>query len=248
MKVLGIIPARFASTRFPGKPLIDIGGKSMIRRVYEQALKCEGLEEVVVATDDERIKEHAVTFGAKVVMTSTKHPSGTDRCQEVVEKLDLAYDFIVNIQGDEPFVNPRQLDQLISILNPDEVQLATLAKRINDPGRLIDPNSVKVVFDNDYNAIYFSRHPIPFNRDETEIENWLAHTDYFKHIGIYAYRTDILKAVTKLSRSRLEISESLEQLRWLENGYKIKVGITELESPNIDSPEDLEKIDLQRFL
>lgn len=248
MKVVGIIPARYASTRFPGKPLIDIAGKTMIQRVYEQSMQCEGFEDIIIATDDQRISDHAQQFGANVIMTSEKHPSGTDRCREAIEKSGLECDFVINIQGDEPFVNPAQLDQLISILNPQEIQLATLAKKITDPGRLIDPNSVKVVFDKDDNAIYFSRHAIPFNRDEPEIENWLTHTAYYKHIGVYAYRLDILKAVTKLRRSRLEISESLEQLRWLENGYKIKVGITQLESPNIDSPDDLKNPDLRRFL
>ncbi len=242
LRVLGIIPARYASTRFPGKPLIDIAGKTMIQRVYEQAKKCLGFEKIIIATDDQRIKEEALRIGAEVLMTSADHPSGTDRCFEAFEKSDFNADFIINIQGDEPFVIPQQLDALIEILDPEKVELATLAKKITDPGRLIDSNSVKVVFDKNHNAIYFSRHPIPFNRDEPEISNWLAHNAYFKHIGIYAYRSDILKAICKLERSNLEISESLEQLRWIENGYKIKLAFTDLESPNIDSPADIEKL------
>ncbi len=242
MRVLGVIPARYASTRFPGKPLIDIGGKSMIQRVYEQAIKCSGFEKVIIATDDERIQKEAERINAEVIKTSSEHPSGTDRCFEAVVKSGFNGDYIINIQGDEPFINPVQLDQLIHSLDPDKVELATLAKKITNPNRLIDTNSVKVIFDkNDY-AIYFSRHPIPFNRDEADIINWLAQNDYYKHIGIYAYRRDILEKVTKLKRSSLEIAESLEQLRWIENGYRIKIAFTELESPNIDSPSDIEKL------
>lgn len=242
MRVLGIIPARYASTRFPGKPLIDIGSKSMIQRVYEQAIKCSGFEKVVIATDDLRIQQEGKRINTEVIMTSSDHPSGTDRCFEAAQKLGFDGDYIINIQGDEPFINPKQLDQLIDILDPEKVELATLVKKITDPNRLIDVNSVKVVFDKNEYAIYFSRHPIPFNRDETEISNWLAHREYYKHIGIYAYRNDILKKVCKLQPSSLEISESLEQLRWIENGYQIKLAFTDLESPNIDSPSDIEKL------
>lgn len=248
MKVIGIIPARYASTRFPGKPLIDIRGKSMIQRVYEQANKCKALNDVFVATDDSRIYNHVKAFGGKVLMTSADHPSGTDRCEEALIKSGLDCDFILNIQGDEPFINPKQLDELISILDLKSVELATLVKKIDNPGKLIDPNAVKVIFDKDHYAIYFSRHPIPYNRDVLEIENWLAMTDYYKHIGIYAYRRDVLTAITKLGRSNLEKSESLEQLRWLENAYKIKIALTEYESPNIDSPEDLNRLDPQKYI
>ncbi|MEQ8358565.1 MAG: 3-deoxy-manno-octulosonate cytidylyltransferase [Cytophagales bacterium] len=248
MRVIGIIPARYASTRYPGKPLIDIAGKTMIQRVYEQAKKCSGFEKVIIATDDQRIQNEALRIGAEVIMTSEDHPSGTDRCFEAYEKSGFNGDFIINIQGDEPFIDPGQLEALIDILDPQKVELATLAKKITDPGRLIDANSVKVVFDKNWDAIYFSRHPIPFNRDEPEISNWLSHNDYFKHIGIYAYRSDVLKAICKLERSNLEISESLEQLRWIENGFKIKLAFTDLESPNIDSPADLEKLKNQGLI
>ena len=241
MKVLGIIPARYASTRFPGKPLIDIRGKTMIQRVYEQVKKCKNLNEVIVATDDERIHSHVELFGGKVIMTSKKHPSGTDRCNEVLSTLSETYDFVINIQGDEPFVHPEQIDQLIDLLDRD-IELATLAKKIEQHHKLLDPNAVKVVIDHLGFAIYFSRAAIPFNRDTKKHEDWLLKTDYFKHIGIYAYRSDVLKKITSLPPSALETIESLEQLRWLENGYKIKVGITDLESPNIDSPEDLSNL------
>lgn len=241
MKVLGVIPARYDSSRFPGKPLVDIAGQSMIMRVYHQALKCEDFEDVIVATDDDRIYAHCEDQKAKVVMTSKDHPSGTDRCMEAMNKAGGNFDFLVNIQGDEPFVHPEQLSELINALNKD-VQLASLAKKIDEPEKLGDPNAVKVIIDKNSEAIYFSRNPIPYNRDEKELNNWLKKHDYFKHIGVYAYRTDILKEVTRLERSPLEIAESLEQLRWLENGYRIKMAITDKESPNVDSPEDLKKI------
>lgn len=248
IKVLGIIPARYSSSRFPGKPLVEIAGKTMIRRVYERAQKCLSFEDLIVATDDQRIFNEVQSFGGKVLMTSENHPSGTDRCKEALDKLGIDCDFIVNIQGDEPFIDPVQLEELINILDKNTVELATMAKKINDPKRLSDPNSVKVIFDKDYKAIYFSRHPIPFNRDEADVEKWLNTYTYYKHIGIYAYRRDVLSEITKLERSSLEISESLEQLRWLENGYKIKVAITDLESPNIDSPSDIDKLKTLGFI
>lgn len=244
MKVLGIIPSRYASSRFPGKPLIDINGKSMIQRVYEQASKTELLTDVVVATDDKRIEKEINHFGGEVMMTSDQHPSGTDRCQEVVEKLELSgvvYDVVINIQGDEPFIEPQQIDELISCFDKPNVQIATLVKNIDDLQELINPNINKVVINKRGEAIYFSRHPIPYfqNLDQNE---WLSKHNYFKHIGIYGYRSKILKEITRLNKSKLEIAESLEQLRWLENGYKINVQITEFESLSVDTPEDLSKI------
>ncbi len=247
MKVIGIIPSRYASSRFPGKPLVEIAGKTMIQRVYEQAIKSRKIHKIFIATDDQRIYDHVNTFTANVIMTSADHPSGTDRCEEAVEKSGESCDYVINIQGDEPFIDPSQLDELVEILDPKTVELATLVKKISDPGKLIDPNSVKVVFDKNHLAIYFSRHPIPYNRDETEISNWLANNDYYKHIGIYAYRRDVLKVITKLERSPLEIAESLEQLRWIENGYRIKVGLSDKESPNIDSPADIDRLDASLF-
>lgn len=245
MKILGIIPARYDSTRFPGKPLVDISGKSMIQRVYERALKCKELNRLIIATDDERIYKEATSFNAEVIMTSKNHPSGTDRCNEVAQNLDEVYDYIINIQGDEPFIFPQQISQLCGLLKP-QIEFATLAKKITDPKKLSDSNSVKVIFDNKNFAIYFSRHAIPFNRD-SKIDDWLNQHIYYKHIGIYAYKSELLEKVCQIPRSSLEISESLEQLRWLENGYKIKIGITEYESPNIDSPEDLKKLVVDKY-
>jgi len=243
MKVLAIIPARYASSRFPGKPLIDINGKSMIQRVYEQASKSDSLNKVVVATDDDRIKSAVEAFNGNVMMTSENHKSGTDRCNEVVESLRLknqSFNVIVNIQGDEPYINPEQINQVVSCFSSSEVEIATLAKRITLPEELFNNNINKVIFDKLNNAIYFSRHAIPFQQNEPK-ENWLNKVDYFKHIGIYAYRSETLEKITTLQRSKLEIAESLEQLRWLENGYKIRVMETEYESFAVDTLEDLSK-------
>ena len=239
MLILGIIPARYASTRFPAKPLANIGGKSMIQRVVEQARQATSLSRVVVATDDERIRAHVADFGGEVVMTSMHHQSGTDRCQEAVEQLGISADYIVNIQGDEPFIQPRQIDLLTSVLD-GTTELATLVKVISDPQTLLNPNSAKVVLGITGDALYFSRHPIPYVRGKPA-ETWSdAHT-YYQHIGLYAYRTDILAQLTQLPPSSLERAESLEQLRWLENGYRIRTVVTDLESHGIDTPEDLEK-------
>lgn len=241
MNIIGIIPARYASTRFPGKPLIDIGGKTMIQRVYEQAKKAQSLSDVVVATDDDRIVEHVRSFGGKVVMTSEKHQSGTDRCAEVVEKLDEQIDAVINIQGDEPFIFPEQIDLLASSFTIPNVELATLIKKINNTDDLVSDTVMKVVITKDSNAIYFSRNAIPYCRGKA-IDEWMnAHT-YYKHIGIYGYRTTTLKQITQLPPSALELTESLEQLRWIENGYSIHVKLTDKESVSIDKPEDLEKI------
>lgn len=240
-KIIGLIPARFASTRFPGKPLVDIKGKTMIQRVYEQAKKSKSLSDVIVATDDERISNAVAQFGGKACMTSADHPSGTDRCMEVVERMNLQADAVVNIQGDEPFIDPGQIDLLCSCFNDERTELATLIKKISSEEILFSPNSPKVITDISGFALYFSRHPIPYLRGVDENE-WLLRHTYFQHIGIYGYRLDILRKVTELKQSSLEKAESLEQLRWLENGFKIKTAITTFETIAIDTPQDLEKV------
>ena len=240
MKILGIIPARFASTRFPEKALVDIGGKSMVQRVYEQASKAASLSKVVIATDHPKIEAHVKSFNGNVVMTSEHHQSGTDRCMEVLQKESGQYDFIINIQGDEPFIQPQQIDLLASVLS-DDTELATLAKKITDEETLFNVNTPKLIWNEKQEAIYFSRQTIPFLRGIPK-EEWLNKQDFYKHIGIYAYRYDILEKITKLQLSSLEQAEALEQLRWLQNGYKIKVAITEMESIGIDTPADLTRI------
>jgi 3-deoxy-manno-octulosonate cytidylyltransferase (CMP-KDO synthetase) len=237
MNILGIIPARYASTRFPGKPLVDIAGKSMIQRVYEQSKKCVHLSEVIVATDDERIYKHVHDFGGSAIITSPHHQSGTDRCAEVALQ-HPQYDVVINIQGDEPFIDPEQISKLAFCFNDPNTQIATLVKKITSPEELFNTNSPKVLINKFSEAIYFSRSPLPHIRGR-EQENWLNHFSYFKHIGIYGYRADILQQITKLPVSSLEKAESPEQLRWIENGYKIKVAETELETFAIDTPEDL---------
>lgn len=240
-KIIGIIPARYASTRFPAKPLADINGKSMVQRVYEQARKARTLQQVVVATDDQRIYDHVKSFGGEVVMTHQEHQSGTDRCWEAYTLAGWEADYIINIQGDEPFIHPQQINTLANTLVDKEVQLATLIKVIDNQETLLNPNSPKVVINTRHEAIYFSRHPLPYLRGLHQ-RDWFGKHTYYKHIGIYAYRSDVLAEITKLKPSSLELAESLEQLRWLEHGYKIKVAVTEYESHGIDTPEDLEKI------
>ncbi|MFD2145912.1 3-deoxy-manno-octulosonate cytidylyltransferase [Mucilaginibacter antarcticus] len=240
MRILGIIPARYASSRFPGKPLVDIGGKSMIQRVYEQAKKCYDLTDVVVATDDDRIFEHVKAFGGMAVMTSGQHQSGTDRCAEVA-LAHFQYDVVINIQGDEPYINPLQISTLAGCFSSPEVQLATLVKRVKTEQELHNPNTPKVIVNTLSEAAYFSRSAIPHIRGE-EPENWLEFYHFFKHIGIYGYRADVLQQITKLPVSPLEKAESLEQLRWIENGYRIKVAETELETYAVDTPEDLDRL------
>lgn len=240
MKVLGIIPARYASTRFPGKPLIDIQGKSMIQRVYEQALKATSLNKVVVATDDERIAEAVSNFGGEIVMTGSTHQSGTDRCAEVSQHFP-DFDTVINIQGDEPFINPKQIDLLVSCFEEENVQLATLIKEIHTEEELFNNNIPKVVINSKQEAVYFSRHTIPYIRN-VEKDQWLNAHQFYKHIGIYGYTTATLYEITKLQPSSLEIAESLEQLRWIENGYTIQTRITAIETIAIDTPEDLNKI------
>ncbi|MDB5007375.1 MAG: kpsU [Mucilaginibacter sp.] len=237
MNILGIIPARFASTRFPGKPLVDIAGKSMIQRVYEQAKKCVHLSEVIVATDDTRIYDHVLKFGGEVIMTSPDHQSGTDRCAEVALQ-HPQYNVIINIQGDEPYIDPEQIGKLATCFNNADTQIATLIKKVQNEQELFNINSPKVVINKLSEAVYFSRSPLPHIRGQ-EQQKWLNYYTYFKHIGIYGYRADILQQITKLPVSSLEKAESLEQLRWIENGYRIKVAETELETYAIDTPEDL---------
>ncbi len=244
MNILGIIPARFASTRFPGKPLVDIAGKSMIQRVYEQAKKCIHITEVIVATDDARIYDHVIAFGGVAVMTSTDHQSGTDRCAEVALQ-HPQYNVIINIQGDEPYIDPEQISKLATCFNNHDTQIATLVKKVQNEQELFNVNSPKVVINNLSEAVYFSRSPLPHIRGQ-EQQSWLQHFTYFKHIGIYGYRADVLQEVTKLPISSLEKAESLEQLRWIENGYRIKVAETELETYAIDTPEDLKKLSFEK--
>lgn len=239
MKILGIIPARYASTRFPGKALVDINGKPMIQRVYEQALKSNTLSKVIVATDHDEIKKAVSSFG-HVCMTNPSHQSGTDRCAEVLSYEKETFDFVINIQGDEPFIKPEQIDLLAGILSRN-TELATLIKEIKENETLFNPNTPKVVVNNNSEALYFSRSTIPYFRTE-EKEKWISSHKFYKHIGIYAYRTDILQKITQLPIGLLEQAESLEQLRWLENGYKIKTAITDQDSYGIDTPEDLERL------
>ena len=241
MKVIGIIPARYASTRFPGKPLADIKGKTMIRRVYEQSRLSKVLDELVVATDDDRIMNEVKNFGGKGIMTGIHHKSGTDRCFEALETLGNKWDVVVNIQGDEPFIDPVQIDEVVKGFSNKEVQISTLVRKIEEPRELQQPSIVKVIKNKQGEAIYFSRSPMPFFREDGG-KPWTQKFDYMKHIGIYAYRADVLKELVNLPPSPLELAESLEQLRWLENGYKINIEVTHKESMAIDTPEDLEKI------
>ncbi len=241
--ILGLIPARFGSTRFPGKPLANIGGKPMIQRVYEQTK--QQLTHVYVATDDARIEEAVKKFGGRVVMTSTHHQSGTDRCAEALDTIEkqenIKFHAVINIQGDEPFINPAQIEAVTHCFSSPETQLATLVKAIDKTEDLFNPNKPKVVIGSGQQALYFSRSPIPYFRGTPE-EHWIEKHKYYNHIGLYGYRSDVLRAITKLEQSPLELAESLEQLRWLENGYHIQVKETLSESISIDTPEDLENL------
>ncbi|MBI5541671.1 MAG: 3-deoxy-manno-octulosonate cytidylyltransferase [Bacteroidia bacterium] len=245
MKILGLIPARYASTRFPGKPLVDINGKTMIMRVYEQSAKI--FEFVYIATDDSRIYDHVINCGGKAVMTLSSHQSGTDRCAEALdlisEQLNCSFDIVVNIQGDEPFINPLQLELLVSCFEDDKAQIATLVKVITNNNEVFDSNKPKVILDKKGKAIYFSRSPIPYLRNVSQ-NDWVTKNEFYKHIGLYAYRANILHEIIKLPVSKLEKAESLEQLRWIENGYKINTKITEIETLSVDTPEDLKNISL----
>lgn len=239
MRVVGIIPARYASTRLPGKPLEMIGGVSLIMRVLSQVKKAKGISEVIVATDDERIYKHISEQGGKALMTSSSHETGTERCFEAYQKLENHFDFIINIQGDEPFVQPEQLEALIESF-VDSTEVATMYKKIESLDELLDPNIPKLVLNELNRAIYFSRSAIPFIR-ETPIEKWLEKEKFYKHIGIYAYRSDILATIVKLKPSKVEMMEQLEQLRWLSNGINIQTIETNIESISVDTYADLEK-------
>ncbi|MCD4772654.1 MAG: 3-deoxy-manno-octulosonate cytidylyltransferase [Bacteroidales bacterium] len=246
MNILGIIPARYASTRFPGKPLAMIGKRSMIQRVYEQVKKADVLLDVIVATDDKRIENHVKDFGGKVMMTSADHENGTDRCNEVVKNIqeknpEKKWDVVVNIQGDEPFIDPSQIKIVTSCFSNKNAQIATLAKIISTKEELFNTNIVKIIIGKNNKAIFFSRQAIPFIRNSGK-DNWLIKHEFYKHIGIYAYRTDVLSKITQLKKSSLEIAESLEQLRWLDNAYEIDVRLTNIESVGVDSPDDLKNI------
>ena len=245
MKFTAVIPARYASTRFPGKPLAMLGGKTVIQRVYEQAASV--LSDVYVATDDERILSAVEAFGGRAVMTRTDHKSGTDRIEEAVEKIEKQGmdkegqgDVIINIQGDEPFVQPSQIKTLMALFDDPETQIGTLGKRFESMEAVQNPNSPKIVTDHRGFALYFSRSVIPFIRG-IEVEDWLSHYPFLKHLGVYAYRREVLAEVTKLPQGVLEKAESLEQLRWLENGYRIRVGMTDVETVGIDTPADLDR-------
>lgn len=239
MKIIGIVPSRYASTRFPAKSLAVIRGKSMIQRVYEQAQQSSALNDVIVATDHQDIYDHVKKFGGTVYMTKPDHASGTDRCHEALMHQKKKYDYVINIQGDEPFIQPQQIDLLAGRLD-GITEIATLIKALETEEQLFNPNVVKVVCNKVMEALYFSRSPIPHIRNTPE-KDWLSKHKFYKHIGMYAYRTDVLERLHRLSISSLEKAESLEQLRWLENGFKISVAETATETIGIDTPEDLER-------
>ena len=248
MKIIGIIPARYASKRFPGKPLDDIKGKSMVQRVYEQACKCTALTEVVVATDHEKIANHVKSFG-NVVMTSADHISGTDRCREAISLINKGQyagkDVVINIQGDEPFIHPQQIELLAGIFADEQKNIGSLYKIIENPEELFDENIVKVIVDKNNRGIYFSRFPIPFFRDMPKSQ-WSNHATYYQHVGMYGYRISTLETIGNLRQGMLEKAESLEQLRWIENGIDIYMEETEMQHLAVDTPDDLIKI-LENF-
>lgn len=238
--ILGVIPARYASSRFPGKPLVEIKGKSMLQRVYEQTKLSNLLGYVVIATDDKRIEEHAKSFGAKVVMTHPNHPSGTDRCFEAYQLVNKKFDYVINIQGDEPFLHPDQINSLAEVCN-GSTEIATQMIKCTNHEVLFDTGEVKIILNTNNEALYFSRSVIPFIKNVDQKE-WHNHFDYYRHVGMYAYKVDVLERITKLPVSNLEKAESLEQLRWLENGFKIKCAVTNYDSHCIDTPEDIDKV------
>ena len=238
MKFIGIIPARYASSRFPGKPLAMLGGKMVIERVVEQVSSI--LDNVYVATDDQRIYDAVTGFGGRAIMTRTDHQSGTDRIREAYEKIGENFDVIINIQGDEPFIQRSQIKTVMDCFNDENTQIATLGKLFTTMEAVRNPNSPKIVIDNNGYAMYFSRSVIPFVRNVDEKE-WINKYPFMKHIGLYAYRSNVLKEITELPQSSLELAERLEQLRWLQNGYKIKVGTTDVETVGIDTPDDLKR-------
>ncbi len=249
MKILGIIPARWASSRFPGKPLVKIGSKTMIERVYLQSSK--SLDYVVVATDDKRIFDEVKRFNGQVVMTSENHQSGTDRCMEALEIFEKErgekFDVVINIQGDEPFIQPQQIKDIADSFTDESTEISTLIKKITEPEIVFDPSCPKVIMNTRGEAIYFSRSTIPYIQN-TDKKDWFDKFTYYEHLGLYGYRADILRRITQLEPSSLEIAESLEQNRWLENGFKIRVLETEHENISIDTQEDLDKILKQGFV
>lgn len=238
MKILAVIPSRYASTRFPGKPLKQIGGKSMVQRVYEQVSKATRVDKVIVATDDIRIYDHILSFNGDVLMTDEKHQNGTERCAEVSETVYDDFDVVLNIQGDEPFILPEQIDQLAACFEDETTDIATLIKQTDSTEQLFSPNTAKVIFNTDEKAQYFSRQPIPHLRGVAQ-EEWAAKKVHYLHVGIYGYRKDVLRDIIKLPASNLEKLEMLEQLRWLENGYNISVSQTDYQSISVDTPTDL---------
>jgi 3-deoxy-manno-octulosonate cytidylyltransferase (CMP-KDO synthetase) len=245
MSIIGIIPARYASTRFPGKPLAFINGKSIIQRVFEQCKSADVLDKVVVATDDQRIWDHVMDFGGEAIMTGREHQNGTSRCVEAILKIEKeagsSFEVVINIQGDEPFIQPEQIQKVSAIFNNQDARIGTLAKKISTDEELFNPNVVKLVTDKNNKALYFSRNPIPFVRDVHE-SNWLSHAGFYKHIGIYGYQKNSLIEIAKIEPTALELAEKLEQLRWMENGYQISVEYTDYDSIGIDTPEDLLKL------
>lgn len=244
MKILAIIPARYASSRFPGKPLALVNGKPMIQRVYEQASKA--FEYVCVATDDERIYDAVAGFSGKAVMTSEKHNSGTDRCFEALQNYSresgMTFDIVINVQGDEPYIQPQQLKLLEECFSDTSTDIATLVKRVRDKEEFLNPNAPKVIVDSNCNALYFSRAAIPYPRDKEITQEYVANTKLYRHIGLYGYRSSVLEKICAMEQSFLEATEKLEQLRWLENGMKIKVAETQFETYAVDTPQDLEAI------
>lgn len=245
MAIIGIIPARYASTRFPGKPLAIIDGKTVIQHVYEQCKLADSLKKIIVATDDERIANNVKNFGGEAIMTSKDHVNGTSRCVEALttyEKIvGTTFDIVINIQGDEPFIQPEMINKVSSIFNNADAQIGTLAKKIETEEELFNPNVVKLLIDKNKKAMIFSRNTLPFIRD-VDKSNWITNTVFYKHIGLYGYRKDALFEITKLKPSRLELAEKLEQLTWMENGYIVSIEYTEFDSRGIDTPEDLLKL------
>jgi len=241
LKIIGVIPARYSSTRFPGKVLTPICGKPMVQWVHERALKATKLSDLFIATDDEHVKAKVLEFGGKVIMTSSKHASGTDRVAEAVAEIDA--NVVVNIQGDEPLITPEAIDEVVEpFFNDEQVQMTTLCRLADNIDEIFDPNTVRVVFDQNYNALYFSRSSIPFNR-EMDKDSWLDDANYYQHIGVYAYKKSFLQKLAKLSQTPLEKIEKLEQLRVLESGYKIRVVETQYSPICVDVPEDVEKVE-----
>ncbi len=241
MQIIGIIPARYASTRFEGKPLCNIAGKTMVQRVYENAIQAKLLSEVWVATDDTRIFDHVQQFGGKVVMTSNNHQSGTDRCAEAIMIIKSKAEVVINIQGDEPLIHPEQIDELAELFTNTQVQIGTLIKQITSTTDLFDPNLPKVIINKQQKALYFSRQTIPLLRDVPH-DNWLNLHPFYSHVGMYGFRTSTLQSLVQLPLSSLELAEKLEQLRWIENGYTIHTRLTNYKNIAIDTPEDLEKV------